>query len=220
MKANDRYYAHEEDLRFPPLTEAEELDLARKVRAGDAAARELFITRHLLFVLKLGQRFCGSRLPVNETTSAANDALMMAVDRFDPERGFRFRSFLIPYIRAAIARCWRSRAPFNFKHDAPPIEVPLDAPHNKTHVEMTEPSTIEQDDYDGFLKGELAACAETLPPREKEIIRLHYIEGFNLSEIGKRLEPNISRERVRQIHDGILQSLKAHLEKRGVKRSQ
>lgn len=225
MKTSDgRYYPNDEDLRFEALSPEDELALARKVRAGDAAARELFITRHLLYALKLGRRFCASRLPVDETTSAANEALMTAVDRFNPELGFRFRSFLVPYVRAAIARCWRARAPVDFKKGTPPIEVPLDAIGETTHgtslarqtpTELVEESTIEQSDHDGFLRGELASCSSDLTPREMAVVRLHYVDGFNLAEIGKKL--NLSRERVRQIHDGILAGLRAKLEKRGVK---
>jgi RNA polymerase sigma factor (sigma-70 family) len=225
MKTSDgRYYPNDEDLHFEALSPEDELALARKVRAGDAAARELFITRHLLYALKLGRRFCASRLPVDETTSAANEALMTAVDRFNPELGFRFRSFLVPYVRAAVARCWRARSPVDFKKGTPPVEVPLDAMDegtrgqsnsSRTPPELVEHSTIEQNDHDGFLRGELAACSEDLTSREMAVVRLHYVEGFNLAEIGKKL--NLSRERVRQIHDGILAGLRTKLEKRGVK---
>jgi RNA polymerase sigma factor (sigma-70 family) len=226
MKTEGQYYPNNEDLSFSPLSPEDELALARRMRAGDAAAREVFITRHLLYALKLGRRFCASRLPVDETTSAANEALMTAVDRFDPERGFQFRSFLVPYVRAAIARCWRSRAPVDFKKGTPPVEVPLDAVSEEvrgqsnsrhTPTELVEPSFIEQNDHDGFLRGELAACSEEMTPRERNIIRLHYVEGLNLAEIGKRI--GLSRERVRQLHDHILRGLKARLGERGVKGS-
>lgn len=227
-----RYYKIEEDLRFPPMTAEEELDLARRMKKDDESARELFITRHLLYALKLGRRF-GSRLPVDETTSAANEALMFAIGRFDPELGFRFRSFLVPYVRAAIARCWRSRSPVDFKHGEPPIEVPMENFEEKSGhgegsrsaglrvpAELIAQPTIEQEDHDGFLKGELAACAESLSPRDREIVRLHYVEGFNLAEIGKILKPKLSRERVRQIHEVILVSLRESLERRGIRKSQ
>lgn len=227
-----RYYKVEEDLRFPTLTEQEELDLGRKMVSGNEEARDTFITRHLLYTLKLGQRFAGGRLPVDETTSAANEALMVAIGRFNPELGYRFRSFLIPYVRAAIARCWRARSPVDFKHGEPPIEIPIDkwlpgAPFDGEHRagarvpdQLVQHSTVEQNDHDGFLKGELAACEETLPPRDREILRLHYVDGFNLAEIGKILKPKLSRERVRQIHAVILATLKTSLERRGIKKTQ
>jgi len=157
---------------------------------------------------------------------------MIAIGRFNPELGFPFRAFLIPYVRAAIARCWRARSPVDFKHGEPPIEIPIDkwipgvpfdGEHragNRVPDQLVEQSTVEQNDHDGFLKGELAACEETLSPRDREIIRLHYVEGFNLAEIGKILTPKLSRERVRQIHAGILAALKTRLERRGIRKTQ
>lgn len=219
------YYPNGETLTFEPITQAEESAMFRKALAGDLKMRELLIRRHLLYALKLGRRFSFEKLPVDETTSAANESLMQAIDRFDPARGTRFSSFLIPYVRAAIAKCWRSRSAVNFKHGAPPVEIPIDSTDRgddeaapPVPPEMMEPSTIEQTDHDGFLKGELAACSEMLSPRERQVLRLHYIDGFNLAEIGKKL--GLSRERIRQIHKSILAALKERLQRRGITRTQ
>lgn len=229
---NDRHeglshYVGAENLETPPLTEAQETDLFRKAKNKDLEARNIIISRNLLYVLLLGRRFSGGKLPLDETTSAANEALVLAVDRFDPERGFRFRSFLVPYVRAAVARCWRARAPMDFKQNTPPIEVSLDAldehglegqNHRSNPVlptELTTPSNIEQKDHDEFLKKELLACSDTLPERDQKILRMRYVDGLNLAEIGKKLK--LSRERVRQIHSGLLLQLRARLERRGIK---
>ena len=215
-----RYYPASADLTFPPLSAEEELAMFRKALKGDAAARETLITRHLLVALKLGRRFSGNKLPVDETTSVANLALMKAIDRFDPERGFRFRSFLMPYVRAAIATCWRERAPVDFKHSTPPVEVPIDniPEGKKVPEELIQNPTVEQEDHDAFLKGELARCAETLCDRDKLVLKLYYVDGYNNAEIGRQLK--LSRESIRLIHDRVLSLLKDRLEKRGIRRTQ
>lgn len=218
------YYAETDVLRFSPISKEEELEMFRAAKRGDEKMREALILRHLLFALSRASKFCSGNLPSDETTSAANEALMTAIDRFDCERGFKFRSFLDPFIRAAVAKCWRSRSCVNFKHGVPPREVSLDAPQPAPITDDDteqgglfhgpDESGAEQREHDDFLRGELAHCAMDLPERDREIIRLHYVEGFNLAEIGVKF--GLSRERVRQIHEAILETLKTRMAKRGV----
>ncbi|MBK6632589.1 MAG: RNA polymerase sigma factor RpoH [Betaproteobacteria bacterium] len=98
--------------RFPLLTEAEEVNLARRFRQDDdiEAARGLVLS-HLRLVVSVARGYLGYGLPHADLIQEGNVGLMKAVKRFDPERGVRLVSFAIHWIKAEIheyiLRNWR-----------------------------------------------------------------------------------------------------------------
>ena len=98
--------------RFPLLTEAEELRLARQLRDEDDldAARQLVLS-HLRLVVSIARGYLGYGLSHADLIQEGNVGLMKAVKRFDPERRVRLVSFAVHWIRAEIhehiLRNWR-----------------------------------------------------------------------------------------------------------------
>jgi RNA polymerase sigma-32 factor len=89
--------------KFPMLFGEEELELARAWRdQQDPAAAQKLITSHLRLAAKIAMGYRGYGLPVSELISEANLGLAQAVRRFDPERGFRFATYAMWWIKAAI----------------------------------------------------------------------------------------------------------------------
>jgi RNA polymerase sigma-32 factor len=89
--------------RFPMLSAEEELELARRWRdAREQAAAHALVTSHLRLAAKIAMGYRGYGLPVGELIGEANLGLAQAVRRFDPERGFRFATYAMWWIRAAI----------------------------------------------------------------------------------------------------------------------
>jgi RNA polymerase sigma-32 factor len=89
--------------KFPMLSPEEELSLARRWRDqqdGDAAGQ--LISSHLRLVAKIARGYRGYGLPVGELISEGNVGLLQAVQRFDPDRGFRLATYAIWWIRATI----------------------------------------------------------------------------------------------------------------------
>ena len=97
---------------FPILTQAREVELARRFRREDdlEAARELVLS-HLRVVVAIARGYLGYGLPQADLIQEGNIGLMKAVKRFDPERGVRLVSFAVHWIRAEmhefILRNWR-----------------------------------------------------------------------------------------------------------------
>ena len=97
---------------FPILTQAREVELARRFRREDdlEAARELVLS-HLRVVVAIARGYMGYGLPQADLIQEGNIGLMKAVKRFDPERGVRLVSFAVHWIRAEmhefILRNWR-----------------------------------------------------------------------------------------------------------------
>ena len=93
----------EEIRRFPMLQVEEESALARRWREhDDADAAHKLVTSHLRLVVKIAVGYRGYGLPIPEFISEGNIGLMQAAKRFDPEQGFRFATYAIWWIKAAI----------------------------------------------------------------------------------------------------------------------
>jgi RNA polymerase sigma-32 factor len=93
----------EEIRRFPMLEAAEESVLAKRWRDhGDADAAHKLVTSHLRLVAKLAVGYRGYGLPISEVISEGNIGLMQAAKRFDPQKGFRFATYAMWWIKAAI----------------------------------------------------------------------------------------------------------------------
>src|ERR1700730_703797 len=93
----------EEIRRFPMLERREEYMLAKRWREhGDRDAAHKLVTSHLRLVTKVARDYRGYGLPVSEAISEGNVGLMQAVERFDPEKGFRFATYAVWWIKAAI----------------------------------------------------------------------------------------------------------------------
>ncbi|HQR03896.1 MAG: RNA polymerase sigma factor RpoH [Proteobacteria bacterium] len=89
--------------RVPLLTEAEELELARKFRADeDVEAARRLVMSHLRLVIAIARGYLGYGLPHADLIQEGNIGLMKAVKRFDPERGVRLVSFAMHWIKAEI----------------------------------------------------------------------------------------------------------------------
>src|SRR5467141_1203804 len=81
----------EEIRRFPMLGRQEEYMLAKRWREhGDRDAAHKLVTSHLRLVTKIARDHRGYGLPISEAISEGNVGLMQAVERFEPEKGFRF----------------------------------------------------------------------------------------------------------------------------------
>ncbi len=88
---------------FPMLAEREEWDLARRWRdQRDPRALARLAGSHLRMVVKIAMDNRGYGLPVAELISEGNLGLMQAIEKFDPERGFRLSTYARWWIRAAI----------------------------------------------------------------------------------------------------------------------
>jgi RNA polymerase sigma-32 factor len=93
----------EEIRRFPMLEPQEEFMLARRWREhGDRDAAHKLVTSHLLLVVKIAVRYRGYGLPISDLISEGNVGLIQAVERFEPDKGFRITTYAMWWIKASI----------------------------------------------------------------------------------------------------------------------
>jgi len=102
MKPHLEWY-FEQTRQFPILDADEEQGLARRWRdSKDAAAARQLLGSHLRLVIKIARGFGGYGMPLAELVAEGNVGLMQALARFEPDRGFRFATYAMWWIRAAI----------------------------------------------------------------------------------------------------------------------
>jgi RNA polymerase sigma-32 factor len=89
--------------QFTMLERDQEYRLAKRWREhGDHEAADQLITSHLRLAVKIAMKYRGYGLPVSEIISEGNVGLMQALNRFEPDRGFRFATYAMWWIRASI----------------------------------------------------------------------------------------------------------------------
>jgi RNA polymerase sigma-32 factor len=104
LVTNERGSGYLHDIRrFAILEREQEYKLAKRWREhGDRDAANQLVTSHLRLAVKVAKGYRGYGLPVSEIISEGNVGLMQALNGFEPEKGFRFSTYAIWWIRAAI----------------------------------------------------------------------------------------------------------------------
>ena len=103
--------------RAPLLTPEEEFATATQARQGDFPARQRMIEHNLRLVVSIAKNYLGRGLPMSDLVEEGNLGLMHAIEKFEPERGFRFSTYASWWIRQHIER--------GVMHQARTVRVPV-----------------------------------------------------------------------------------------------
>src|ERR687897_2522318 len=86
------------------LTHQEEIDLSKRAKKGDKAARNRLIEKNLRLVVSVAKKYRGMGLPFEDLIQEGNIGLMKAVEKFDSDKGFRFSTYATWWVRQAVQR--------------------------------------------------------------------------------------------------------------------
>jgi RNA polymerase primary sigma factor len=128
--------------KTPLLTPQEEIDLAKRVRAGDTDAMQELAKRNLRFVISVAKKYQNRGLPLTDLIGEGNVGLLTAARKFDPDQGVKFISYAVWWIRQAIlaslARQGRTvRVPLNRTADLSKIVRTAEALRQELRREPT-----------------------------------------------------------------------------------
>ena len=115
--------------KIPLLSVEDEVKYAKAAVAGDTAAKKILIESNLRFVVNVAKKYQNKNIPIMDLISEGNIGLMNAADRFDPDKGYKFISYAVWWIRQAILKaiCEKSRM----------IRLPLNRANELVQIEKT-----------------------------------------------------------------------------------
>lgn len=175
--------------------------------------RDAMVRHNLRFVVMLARRYQHRSLGLLDLVQEGALGLMRAVEKFDPERGVRFASYAVWWIREAFTRALASREDMSCFSDTPPREKEDSSPADLVPApEETSPEMVilTADTARGLYQA--LTC---LSVQEADIIRLRFGLGegdtHTLEQVGQRL--GLSREQVRLREQRALVRLRAYIQR-------
>jgi RNA polymerase nonessential primary-like sigma factor len=149
----------------------EEFACAMQVRAGDFAARQSMIEHNLRLVISIAKAYSGRGVPLVDLIDEGNLGLMHAIDKFEPERGFRFSTYATWWIRQSVDRAliYQGRAvrlPVNVVRDVQHVLRAKRLLENDAVLLALRPEGIRNDDIAALLGVEASQVNELLSMAE------------------------------------------------------
>ena len=131
-RALDSFDQYLYDVEKYPLIEhaMEERELARRARAGDKEAAERLVTANLRFVISYVKKYQGRGLGLAELVCIGNEGLLKAVKKFDPDKGVKFISYAVWWIRQTVLQA--------LAEQTRSVRIPLNQNSNLVKLSRTE----------------------------------------------------------------------------------
>ncbi len=161
------------------LTPEQEVNLAKRIKEGDAKATEELVNANLKFVVSIAKEYQNQGLPLCDLISEGNYGLIKAASRFDHNRGFRFISYAVWWIKQSIIQ--------GLNDNARVVRLPANIINKITKLNK-EISRFENDNerepvFGEILKGDSQIAATLSFPRATSLNQLINEDGDELIEL-------------------------------------
>ena len=149
----------------------EEFACATLARAGDFAARQSMIEHNLRLVISIAKAYAGRGVPLSDLIDEGNLGLMHAIEKFEPERGFRFSTYATWWIRQAVDRAlvYQGRAvrlPVNIVREVQHVLRAKRLLENDERLRAARPEGLRAEDIAALLGMEASQVSDLLAMAE------------------------------------------------------
>jgi RNA polymerase nonessential primary-like sigma factor len=149
----------------------EEFACATLARAGDFAARQSMIEHNLRLVISIAKAYAGRGVPLSDLIDEGNLGLMHAIEKFEPERGFRFSTYATWWIRQAVDRAlvYQGRAvrlPVNIVREVQHVLRAKRLLENDERLRAARPEGLRAEDIAALLGMEASQVSDLLSMAE------------------------------------------------------
>lgn len=210
--------------KFKPISRDKEIELFKMIKHDDDInAKNEVLESHLKFVFNVAKKYKGRGVPMEELISEGNVGLTKAIEKFDENKGVKFISYAVWWIKQSIQDCINKRSKVIL------TEVLEDDNVKKNYYINDYDNENDYDDYNEYeitseyddlmaelndsKKNVITKLLKKLSIRGQKIIICYYglngQEEKNLEEIGEEL--GITKERVRQIKEKCLKILRSEI---------
>lgn len=208
-----RYIA--ETKKTKTLTREEETSLARAAQAGDRKATNALVEANLRFVIQVSRQYQGMGLPLEDLIAFGNIGLFEAVERFNPDKGVKFITFAVWYIRAELQKALNdlsrvvripSHKTATEEQHVKSIHAPVGDDENKeTYADRYLAADSVKSSRDmADLQFDLQRALSQLKPKQTEAICRFYGIGLEYPQCMDQIaeEMGVTNERARQLVRG------------------
>ena len=227
-------YAHEytqavsiycDDLRrCKPVTIAKERKLVKLAKGGSIKAKNELISSNLRFVFDIAKKYVGKGMPMADLISEGNIGLIKALDKFDEDKGYRFITYAVWWIKQSIIEAIRANKGKMKMADIASCESCTENTEDKITSDDELNPIYNQSGISCSFENEIIELEErqnkvidnvmdSLDNREKTIVEAYFgINGKSeqyLAEIGNEL--HLTSERIRQIKEKALRKLRSRM---------
>ena len=190
--------------RYSPLTREEEFGLAKRIRTGDEEALQKLVTANLRFVVRIAGEYTGRGLSFIELIAEGNLGLLTAVRRFDEQRGYKFITYAVWWIRQAMQKALSQssrtvRQPMNRFNDAGTLEkegamLAKELGYEPNLEEIIENANISRRRLDGAL----SAMGQEISLDVSRDMEENYPLSLQLADDSADVEAEIERMELKQ----------------------
>ena len=149
--------------RYPMVTPEEEVELSRRIKAGDRQALDTLVRANLRFVVSVAKQYQGNGMDLNDLITEGNVGLMKAALKFDETYGFKFISYAVWWIRQSILQ--------GISENSRVVKLPLNQIGNINKLNKAKARFLQEEMREPSME-ELAGLTGLVEDKVKESTRV------------------------------------------------